>query len=65
MLIQTLPNCLVPLASQKYGIPALVNIELQGNGYIAVSDLRDILRALDDNITEVRKSVLNFLLEAD
>ena len=25
---------------------------LQGNGYINVSDLRDILRALDDNITE-------------
>jgi len=24
----------------------------QGNGYINVSDLRDILRALDDNITE-------------
>lgn len=25
---------------------------LKGNGYIAVSDLRDILRALDDNVSE-------------
>lgn len=24
----------------------------QGNGYINVSDLRDILRALDDNVSE-------------
>lgn len=27
-------------------------IFLKGNGYIAVSDLRDILRALDENISE-------------
>lgn len=28
------------------------NFFYQGNGYINVSDLRGILRALDDNITE-------------
>lgn len=33
---------------------------IQGNGYINVSDLRDILRALDDNVSEV--SFIIFLL---
>ncbi|KAJ1351253.1 Troponin C, isoform 2 [Parelaphostrongylus tenuis] len=45
-------------------VTALTNI-ISGNGYINVSDLRDILRALDENVSEEELDEMISEIDAD
>ena len=42
-----------------------ITLHFQGNGYINVSDLRDILRALDDNVSEEELDEMIAEIDAD